>query len=555
MTSALQLRYMLAAERVKTAGLFPPPPEKKEPDYEPAALVGGLGALGTLAMPEGASRVLGYQPIFHGTTAQAAAEIARTGIDPTFGGTGGAAAAIQDPKYIEHSKGHVHVTTDSGRAQRYATIAQTARDAAEEGKTKTPSDLFMSAMGPRRGKVVGGHIPFSEFLSNFHADPDSEELLGREKSFRSAKSIPPQRLNKGIGDLAKERVLNPKGWLKDVKVSPKKAMGGAAMIAAPLALLGGAGLMAKREHEKYKRAFATNAFSGPMNPNIQSGASYLPPSKVPSLRAPIEKRALIERLVRLGATDIPGTPRLAMRQRSPEELAALQHGVTGAFNRFSDPAKEAVGRLIGKVPHEGTQKVLRAGAHALIDHPETIPMSAIPLPGLTPAWIGAKRGLEKVIDRVSPLPTKIAASAPTRGGFFMASDIPPFRAPSLKAPLEKAGDMLPDYVTYNQGDFTPAKLVGKSKTSAGQNEGIDENARGSAPEDFKKISGSSPFQAAQTAKTIGTPKITPPGPSIADLSKPKGAGFGTGIAGAFKSNTGIGGTAPVSLKANPGAPR
>lgn len=331
--------------------------------------------------------------------------------------------------------------------------------------------------------------------------------------------------------------------------------------------------------ERVKTAFATNAFSGPMNPNIQSGASYLPPGKVPSLRAPIEKTALIERLVRLGATDIPGTPRLMMKQRSPEELAALQHGVSDAFKKYEDPAKAAVGRLIGKVPHEGTQKVLRAGAHALIEHPETIPMQAVPLPGLTPAWIGAKRGLEKVIDRVSPLPTKIAAGAPTRGGFFMASDIPPFRAPSLKAPLEKAGDMLPDYVTYNQGDFAPAKLVGKSKTSAGQNETIDENVRGSSPEDFKKAAGTSiarrlerlyerrpdllqgktagtsPFRAAQTAKTIGTPKITPPGPSIADIAKPKGAGFGTGIAGAFKANTGIGGTAPVSLKSNPGAPR
>lgn len=181
--------------------------------------------------------------------------------------------------------------------------------------------------------------------------------------------------------------------------------------------------------ERVKTAFATNSFSGSMNPNIQSGASYLPPGKVPSLRAPIEKSS-------------------------------------------------------------------------------------------------------GVLSGVSPSPTKIAAGAPTRGGFMMASDIPPFRAPGLKAPLEKSSDMLPDYITYNQGDFAPAKLTGRTKSA-----------------------GTSPFQAAQTAKTIGTPKINAPGPSIAEIAKPKGAGFGTGIAGAFKPSTGISGTAPVGLSSNPGSSR
>lgn len=268
--------------------------------------------------------------------------------------------------------------------------------------------------------------------------------------------------------------------------------------------------------ERAKTAFATNAFSGPMNPNIQSGASYLPPGKVPSLRAPIEKSSAFKL----------------------EGDAVLEVGKDG--------------KSLGK-------------GDVLSHHPTKIASGA-----------PARAGFSKESD-IGTLRGKTAAGAPTRGGFMMASDIPPFRVPGLKAPLEKAGDMLPDYVTYNQGDFSPAKLVGKSKTSAGQNETIDENARGSSPEDFKKISGTSiekrlerlyerrpdlkklagtsPFHAAQTAKTIGTPKITPPGPSIADIAKPKGAGFGTGIAGAFKPNTGIGGTGPVGFKSNPGAPR
>lgn len=228
-------------------------------------------------------------------------------------------------------------------------------------------------------------------------------------------------------------------------------------------------LAAMLEYERAKTAFATNAYSGPMNPTIRSGASYLPPPAAPGLRAPLA-------------------------------------------------AKTA---------------------------------------------------------------EKTAAGAPTRGGFMMASDIPPLRAPSLKAPVEKTSDALPDYVTYSPGDFKPAKLVGKEKSSAGQNEGIDENAKGSLPEDYKKTadlldsdyaagtadpvdsknylrgkektSSDSPFQAAQTAKTIGTfkPGKLPAGPSISDIAKPKGAGFGTGIAGSFKGT--IGGAAPVSLSSSPGS--
>lgn len=55
--------------------------------------------------------------------------------------------------------------------------------------------------------------------------------------------------------------------------------------------------------------------------------------------------------------------------------------------------------------------------------------------------------------------------------------------------------------------------------------------------------------AGQLAHTqrVGAPKASaPPGPSIADIAKPRGARFGSGIAGAFK--TGIGGTAGVALR-------
>jgi hypothetical protein len=85
---------------------------------------------------------------------------------------------------------------------------------------------------------------------------------------------------------------------------------------------------------------------------------------------------------------------------------------------------------------------------------------------------------------------KTAASAPTRGNFMMASDIPSFRAPQLGSAIQKTGDLetpdanagpmpgalkknneeqdkeknsdaLPNFVTYSQGDFRPANLNAK----------------------------------------------------------------------------------------------
>lgn len=85
---------------------------------------------------------------------------------------------------------------------------------------------------------------------------------------------------------------------------------------------------------------------------------------------------------------------------------------------------------------------------------------------------------------------KIAASAPTRGNFMQASDIPSFRAPQLGAAIQKTGDLeapdanagpvpgalkknneepekeknsdaLPSFATYSPGDFRPANLNAK----------------------------------------------------------------------------------------------
>ena len=273
-----------------------------------------------------------------------------------------------------------------------------------------------------------------------------------------------------------------------------------------------------------------------------------------NLHNELEKRALVERVARLLATDIPGTPRMFMRHRSPEELAQIQQGVSSAFQRVQEPVRKAVGKVTGKLPGM-LQKPVQAAANLAIDHPEIIPMQAVPIPGLTPGYLAAKRGAEKLIDRFAPM-AKAAASAPTRGNFMMASDIPSFRPPRLDQaiqknsgettmPLEtvkpsssttqdnpspentgKQSDFLPDGVTYNDSDFKRSKYAMSTEKLAEVTDWLLKQAE----------PGITPASRLATTMRVGAPKVSaPPGPSIADQVKPKGANFGIGIPGAFKT--------------------
>jgi hypothetical protein len=147
-----------------------------------------------------------------------------------------------------------------------------------------------------------------------------------------------------------------------------------------------------------------------------------------------EKTALIERLVRLGATDVPGTDRWVMRHRSPAELAQLQHGVEAGIGKLQAPFKAGLEKVVSPLPGK-LQGAARAVGNAAIDNPE------VALPGGSLAVIG-KKALEKVIDRVAPLAkTGFAVSQYSgplnpdiRSG---ASGLPPFRAPRLGAAVQK----------------------------------------------------------------------------------------------------------------------
>lgn len=125
-----------------------------------------------------------------------------------------------------------------------------------------------------------------------------------------------------------------------------------------------------------------------------------------SFRDELEKTALLERLVRLGATDVPKTPRLLMRQRSPQELAALQQSVSAAHDRLvGQPVVNAATRLTNRMSPGKLRTVAEKTTKALGSDPIGIAAaSAVPIPGATVGYLAGKRALEGAIDRFAPLP-------------------------------------------------------------------------------------------------------------------------------------------------------
>lgn len=116
------------------------------------------------------------------------------------------------------------------------------------------------------------------------------------------------------------------------------------------------------------------------------------------------KLALLERLVRLGATDIPNTPRLLMRKRTPGELAALQQGVEAGWDsHVTAPLMRVAEHGLRRLPSGKIRQLATAGARVVAEDPVgALVTNVLPVPGASPAWIATKRGLEHAIDRITP---------------------------------------------------------------------------------------------------------------------------------------------------------
>jgi len=132
-----------------------------------------------------------------------------------------------------------------------------------------------------------------------------------------------------------------------------------------------------------------------------------------SMRRELEKVALLERLVRLGATDVPKTPRFLMRHRSPGELAGLQHAVSSGWDkRVTDPIMHVADKGLKKLPEGKVKEVVSGQVRNVARDPlGSVATNAVPMPGATLAYQAGKRGLEKLIDRVAPLATTSAQTA------------------------------------------------------------------------------------------------------------------------------------------------
>jgi hypothetical protein len=119
----------------------------------------------------------------------------------------------------------------------------------------------------------------------------------------------------------------------------------------------------------------------------------------------LEKRALIERLVRLGATDIPSTPRLVMRHRDPHELKALQQGVDNWWgSKVTQPIMSGAEKLyLNRLKPGKVRDVATKLTQYMAEDPiGTLAIKVTPIP--FPIYAAGKKVVERGIDHVWPLP-------------------------------------------------------------------------------------------------------------------------------------------------------
>lgn len=159
----------------------------------------------------------------------------------------------------------------------------------------------------------------------------------------------------------------------------------------------------------------------------------------------LTKIGLAERLARLMYTDIPGTPRLLMRERSPEELAAIQHGVTNRWQDAVAPIKEKATALAQKVPTNFGKSVAEHGMHTMIDNPEVLGGLAMPIPGVTEGYLFAKKGIEHLLDKTAPLRSDLRDPAAFRPQQAKNNVIPLHNADTVQE-LAKAAHYLTNQI-------------------------------------------------------------------------------------------------------------
>lgn len=223
----------------------------------------------------------------------------------------------------------------------------------------------------------------------------------------------------------------------------------------------------------HKLAFGTNAFSGPMNPNIESGASTQAPPKPVTLRRGIQKTAELlpgyfMELMKCAADvnvgqwwESTGGPFLGKggHRRAFKKLMD-KDGIPDRFQtQFMHTAKTRY-----NAPYSATTKAVGDVAKKLKPHLGTI----VPLAGAAAVLGGLELVNHHNKKKREAAKKKTAAGAPTRGNFMMASDIPAFKAPRLDRAIQKDGGFEDkkekdgdgeSLMVYSPGDFKRSKYA------------------------------------------------------------------------------------------------
>lgn len=118
------------------------------------------------------------------------------------------------------------------------------------------------------------------------------------------------------------------------------------------------------------------------------------------------KTATLKEMVRLALKDVPHTPRMLMKKRTSGARAAIGSKVEKAYDaKVTKPLKGVAERaLLSKLPEGKGKRIATKVTDALAEDP--VGMTAanlVPLPGAAALYLGAKKGVSRMIDAVDPV--------------------------------------------------------------------------------------------------------------------------------------------------------
>lgn len=152
---------------------------------------------------------------------------------------------------------------------------------------------------------------------------------------------------------------------------------------------------------------------GPSIAQIAKPVGFGQPLAGATKSAGLSKVALLEELVRVGLRDVPGTPRLIMRSRSPKEREVLGRLARKKYNlSVTHPLMRTAEKGISKLPGERPKSIARAGAKMLARDPlGQLAANLVPIPGASAGYEGLKAGLSKAINVVDPAASRVTRLA------------------------------------------------------------------------------------------------------------------------------------------------